>query len=134
MTTLVNIIFERLGLPFFSRSQAYRGGIRFVRSAGIEGMTVWVFAMVLCVPVAIDCFTKPAGAAEKPNIVFILADDLGYRELGSFGQKKIKTPNLDAFCKTGNEADATLLWKRSLCSVSMCIDDGQASRARVRSQ
>lgn len=31
----------------------------------------------------------------KPNIVFILADDLAYAERGSYGQTKIKTPNLN---------------------------------------
>ncbi len=39
--------------------------------------------------------------AEKTNIVFILADDLGYGELGSYGQKKIRTPNLDRLAKEG---------------------------------
>jgi arylsulfatase A-like enzyme len=37
----------------------------------------------------------------KPNIVFILADDLGYGELGCYGQTKIKTPNLDRLAKRG---------------------------------
>ena len=37
----------------------------------------------------------------KPNIVFIMADDLGYRELGSYGQKKIKTPHLDRLATQG---------------------------------
>ena len=37
----------------------------------------------------------------RPNIVFILADDLGYGELGCYGQTKIKTPNLDALAKQG---------------------------------
>lgn len=37
----------------------------------------------------------------KPNIIFILADDLGYGELGSYGQTKINTPNLDDIANEG---------------------------------
>ena len=37
----------------------------------------------------------------KPNIIFILADDLGYGDLGSYGQKLTKTPNLDQLAKEG---------------------------------
>lgn len=37
----------------------------------------------------------------KPNIVFILADDLGYGELGCYGQEKIKTPNIDGLASQG---------------------------------
>lgn len=40
-------------------------------------------------------------AAGKPNIVYIMADDLGYGELGSYGQTKIKTPNLDRMATEG---------------------------------
>ncbi len=46
-------------------------------------------------------FALSASAARKPNIVFIMADDLGYAELGSYGQRKIKTPNLDQFAAEG---------------------------------
>ena len=42
-----------------------------------------------------------AGAAKPPNIILILADDLGYGDLGCFGQKTLKTPRLDAMAKEG---------------------------------
>lgn len=37
----------------------------------------------------------------KPNVIYIFADDLGYGELGCYGQKKIKTPNLDRLAAGG---------------------------------
>lgn len=37
----------------------------------------------------------------KPNIIYILADDLGYGELGCFGQELIETPNIDKLAETG---------------------------------
>lgn len=37
----------------------------------------------------------------KPNIIYILADDLGYGEVGVYGQEKILTPNIDQLAKTG---------------------------------
>ena len=40
------------------------------------------------------------GAAKLPNVVFILADDLGWRDLGCQGSTFYETPNLDAFAKT----------------------------------
>lgn len=38
---------------------------------------------------------------KKPNIIYILADDLGYGELGCYGQSKIETPNIDALANRG---------------------------------
>jgi arylsulfatase A-like enzyme len=43
---------------------------------------------------------KALGMA-KPNIIFIMADDLGYADLGCYGQKKIKTPNIARLAKEG---------------------------------
>lgn len=41
------------------------------------------------------------GAGRRPNIVYILADDLGYGELGIYGQQLIETPNIDALAQSG---------------------------------
>lgn len=39
--------------------------------------------------------------SKKPNIIYILADDLGYGDVGAYGQTKIETPNIDALAKEG---------------------------------
>ena len=38
---------------------------------------------------------------KKPNVIYILADDLGYAEIGSYGQSKIETPNIDKLAQNG---------------------------------
>jgi arylsulfatase A-like enzyme len=43
----------------------------------------------------------PLLAADKPNVVFILCDDLAQGDLGCYGQKKIKTPHVDQFAREG---------------------------------
>ena len=45
-------------------------------------------------------FSNPL-AAQKPNIVFILADDLGWKDLGCYGNKFIETPVLDSLARSG---------------------------------
>ena len=37
----------------------------------------------------------------RPNIIYILSDDLGYGELGVYGQELIETPHIDALAKPG---------------------------------
>ena len=46
-------------------------------------------------------FTQGQQKKVQPNIIYIYADDLGYGELGSYGQKKIKTPYLDQMAREG---------------------------------
>ncbi|MFY7840911.1 MAG: sulfatase-like hydrolase/transferase, partial [Lacibacter sp.] len=47
--------------------------------------------------------TAVIAQTKKPNIIFIFADDLGYGELGCYGQQKIETPNLDAMAAKGKK-------------------------------
>jgi arylsulfatase A-like enzyme len=59
-------------------------------------------------------------AAQKPNIIFIMADDLGYSELGSYGQKKIKTPHLDQLAREGMRFTANYCGN-AVCAPSRCV-------------
>ncbi|PID55220.1 MAG: hypothetical protein CR978_00080 [Gammaproteobacteria bacterium] len=55
--------------------------------------------------------------APRPNIIHILADDLGYGELGAFGQKKIRTPHIDQLAREGLRLDRHYAGS-ALCSPS----------------
>lgn len=58
-----------------------------------------VVALLLLFPGLV--FSQGKTQQKKPNIIYIYADDLGYAEIGPYGQKKIKTPNLDKLAKEG---------------------------------
>ncbi|MBU1823101.1 MAG: arylsulfatase, partial [Bacteroidetes bacterium] len=53
------------------------------------------FLLLFCLPLQL------AYAQKKPNIVYIYADDLGYAEVGIYGQTKIKTPHIDRIGREG---------------------------------
>jgi arylsulfatase A len=63
----------------------------FFRTAGLQALALSSIA-------GTGCLKRPA---RRPNIVFILADDLGYGELGCYGQRKIRTPHLDRLARQG---------------------------------
>lgn len=61
-----------------------------------------------------------APAAEsRPNILFILADDLGYGDLGCYGQQKIATPNLDRLAAEGTRFTQSYAGS-TVCAPSRC--------------
>jgi arylsulfatase A-like enzyme len=54
--------------------------------------------------ITVNCDTEKDGSeisSKHPNVIYIYADDLGYGELGSYGQEKIKTPHLDRLAAEG---------------------------------
>jgi arylsulfatase len=66
------------------------------RRGFLPGMCATAVALALTGP----CVAA-AGQESRPNIILILADDLGYAELGCYGQQKIRTPNLDRLASQG---------------------------------
>ena len=59
--------------------------------------TLTLLAALLLAPLTALHAAEPA----KPNIIFVLTDDLGYGDLGCFGQRHIQTPELDRLCAEG---------------------------------
>ena len=54
-------------------------------------------AACMCMP----CLAADGRRADTPNIIFILADDLGYGDLGCYGATKLKTPHCDRLARDG---------------------------------
>ncbi len=73
-------------------------------------------------------------AEKKPNIIYILADDLGYGELGSYGQELIETPHLDKLAATGMRFTQHYAGA-PVCAPSRCIllTGQHAGHAYIRS-
>jgi arylsulfatase A-like enzyme len=100
----------RLGLnmnPFLARST------RLMRT----------FVFVVCaalVAQSLDTSSLRAESNDRPNIIFILADDLGYGDLGCFGQQVIQTPRLDQMAAEGMRF--TQFYAGStVCAPSRCV-------------
>lgn len=75
--------------------------------------------LLIAVPVVSVQTALQSRAADKPNVIFILADDLGWGDLGCYGHTQLRTPNLDKLA-----SDGTLFTQfyvnASVCSPSRC--------------
>jgi arylsulfatase len=77
----------------------------------------------------LGCSNVDINTPQHPNIIYILADDLGYGELGSYGQEKIKTPNLDRLAAQGMRFHPALHGSASLCTFSLYVFDWKSRRS-----
>ncbi len=73
-----------------------------------------LFLFLLCLSAA------SAQEIRRPNIVFILCDDLGYGDVGCFGQKLIRTPNIDALAASGMKLTSHYSG-HNVCAPSRCV-------------
>jgi len=71
-----------------------------------------------------------AGETRRPNIIYILADDLGYGDLSCYGQKKFKTPNIDRLANEGvrftQHYSGSTVCAPSRCSLMTGLHTGHA--------
>jgi arylsulfatase A-like enzyme len=78
--------------------------------------------IVIALALAFCLTTSPstrAADATKPNIIFILADDLGYGDLGCYGQKIIQTPHIDRLATEGMKF-TSFYAGNAVCAPSRC--------------
>ena len=74
--------------------------------------------LVVILALAVLCGRAYAG--DRPNIIFIMADDLGWGDLGCFGQKEIQTPNIDRMAKQGMRFTIATLVRRCVRHRAVC--------------
>jgi len=85
-------------LPLPAQRGEGRGeGPEFLQRVGFLIRLVFVSILALVFPF----HSIAQSSTTRPNVIFILADDLGYGDLGCFGQKLIKTPNIDRLASEG---------------------------------
>ena len=66
-----------------------------------------------------SAFAARSQASSQPNIIFIMADDLGYGDLGCYGQKTLKTPNIDRLAAEGVKC-TDVYAGATVCAPSRC--------------
>ncbi len=78
-------------------------------------------SLLLSLLAALGLTTRVTAASVRPpNIIYIMADDLGYGDIGPFGQKKIRTPNLDRLAAEGTCFDQ-FYPGAAVCSPTRCV-------------
>ena len=64
-------------------------------------LTKWFSIVALSLIAAVGSSRAEDHSGKRPNFIFILADDLGWSDLGCYGHAQLKTPNIDRLAKEG---------------------------------
>ena len=83
-------------------------------------MQKYLSILVLALLQSISGLSTAADSSRLPNIVFILADDLGYGDLGCFGSTKIRTTNVDRLAANGMRLTRHYSGN-AVCAPSRCV-------------
>ncbi len=89
-----------------------------------------VTLVFLAIASTLQVSSAAAEVGKRPNIIFIMADDLGWKELGCYGQQKIRTPHIDQLATQGMRFLDYYSGASGLRTEPLCVDDGQAHGAR----
>ena len=77
-------------------------GCSIIKVGSIMKIGITIIAIVL---IAGACEISNSPLSTRPNIIYIMADDLGYGDISCYGASKIQTPNIDRLAKEGDSVN-----------------------------
>jgi len=80
----------------------------------IDRSSIALVCLALGFAVPREGHAAETGKADRPNVIFILADDMGRGDVGCYGQQKIKTPHIDRMAAEG------VRFTQAYCGTSVC--------------
>lgn len=91
------------------------------RRPGSVLLALAAFATLASLPSVLGgCFTPRAAAPRRPNVLLIVADDLGWGDLGCYGQRRVPTPRLDQLAAEGLRFTEFYAGS-TVCAPSRCV-------------
>ena len=82
-------------------------------------LPTWLLLAALLLTIWFPSQLLHAASTDRPNIIFILSDDLAQGDVGCYGQKLIKTPHLDRMAAEGTR------FTQAYCGTSVCAPAGR---------
>src|SRR5688572_23277849 len=73
-----------------------------------------LFRIVFLIALASSCWLWSYAQVDRPNIVIFIGDDLGVRDIGPYGNTKVRTPHLDTF------ATESMLFRQAFAAAPTC--------------